>query len=200
MAALAHHFARAAPGGDPAKAVDYATRAGDRALALLAHDEAVSYYTQALELLDLPGVVPDEARRCDLLISLGEAQRRAGERAHRRTLLDAARLAQTRGDADGLARAALANNRGIFSVSDAVDAERVAVLEAALDSLGPGSGALRPQLLATLASELTFSPDYDRRCALGAEAVAAARRLGDPATLARVLALIQVPLWTPAAR
>ena len=53
LPALAHHWARArAPAADTARAVEYAIRAGDRALAQLAHDEAVTYYRQALELLD----------------------------------------------------------------------------------------------------------------------------------------------------
>ncbi|MGH8976408.1 MAG: ATP-binding protein, partial [Acidimicrobiia bacterium] len=103
LPALAHHLAQAAPRGDPAKAVAYATRAGDRALAQLAHDEAVSYYRQALELLELSDGAVDPAQRCDLLIAQGEAQRRAGDRAHRQTLLDAARLARDLGDADRLA-------------------------------------------------------------------------------------------------
>src|SRR3712207_8107409 len=62
--------------------------------AQLAHDEAVSYYRQALELLDRR----DEPRRLNLLIFLGEAERRAGDPAHRRTLLDAAGLAQQRSE------------------------------------------------------------------------------------------------------
>src|SRR5205807_4777394 len=79
LPALAHHWARAsAPAAETHKAVDYATRAGDRALAQLAHDEAAAYYRQALDLLD-PAARPDgEARRCELLIALGESQRRVG--------------------------------------------------------------------------------------------------------------------------
>ena len=56
LPALAHHWARAScAGGRHRRAVDYATRAGDRALAQLAHDEAVAYYRQALELLGTDG-------------------------------------------------------------------------------------------------------------------------------------------------
>jgi predicted ATPase/class 3 adenylate cyclase len=76
LPALAHHWARAsAPAAETGKAVDYATRAGDRALAQLAHDEAVAYYRQALELLELTEGGRDDDRRLELLISLGEAQR-----------------------------------------------------------------------------------------------------------------------------
>src|SRR5207302_1729890 len=77
---LAHHFARAR---DVDKAIEYASRAGDRALDQLAHDEAAAYYRQALELLD-PAARPDgEARRCELLIALGAAQRRPRDLARR---------------------------------------------------------------------------------------------------------------------
>lgn len=54
-------------------------RAGDRALDQLAHDEAAAYYRQALEPLDLAPRPDGEARRCELLIALGEAQRRSGD-------------------------------------------------------------------------------------------------------------------------
>jgi predicted ATPase len=103
LPALAQHWARAsAPGTEMAQAVDYATRAGDRALALLAHDEAATYYRQALDLLEGAGRDKD-ARRLDLLIALGEAQRRAGDAVFRETLLTAFGLAQERGDAERMA-------------------------------------------------------------------------------------------------
>jgi predicted ATPase len=113
LPSLAHHWARAsAPSAVTAKAVGYAARAGDRALAQLAHDEAVAYYHQALELLEAAEGAPDEAQRLEILITLGEAERRAGEVEYRETLFTAARLAQQQGNAGALARAALANTRG----------------------------------------------------------------------------------------
>ncbi|MGH8974211.1 MAG: hypothetical protein ACRD0C_13560, partial [Acidimicrobiia bacterium] len=84
--------------------------------------------------------------------------------------------------------------------SEAVDDERVAALEVALDTIDPVDSPLRALVLATLASELAFSPDYDRRQRLAAEAEAVARRLGDPAILARVLGLRLFTLWVPPAR
>ena len=95
LPALAYHWARTgASAGDTAQAVNYAARAGNRALAQLAHDEAVAYYRQALRMLDTAGgPAVNEEQRCELLVSLGEAQRRAGEAAYRETLLAAARLA-----------------------------------------------------------------------------------------------------------
>jgi class 3 adenylate cyclase/tetratricopeptide (TPR) repeat protein len=188
LPALAHHWARAsAPAADTARAVDYANRAGDRALAQLAHDEAVAYYRQALELLDAAAAPSTDPRRVELLISLGQAQLRSGDPQHRRTLLAAAAQAEVTGDIEALARAALANYRGFFSLTLGVDTDRVAVLERAVAALDPGDGPVRAWLLANLADELGFSPDHERRRQLTDEALAMARRLDDPATLAHVL-------------
>jgi tetratricopeptide (TPR) repeat protein len=199
LPSLAHHFAKA--GGtldETARAVDYAARAGDRALAQLAHDESVAYYRQALELLRVEAGPSDDVRRLELLISLGEAQRQAGDADHRQTLLDAARLAKARGDASALCRSALANTRGSYmSAIGAVDTERVEVFESALDATAPGDSAARAELLAALALELTYSGVRDRRLALSDEAVAVARRLADTATLVRVLARRYLTIMAP---
>jgi hypothetical protein len=190
---LAHHFARAR---DVDKAIDYSARAGDRSLAQLAHDEAATYYRQALELLDRAGRPEDDVRRCELLTSLGEAQRRTGDAAHRQTLLDAAQLAQQLGDATALARAALANSRGFYSEAARVDTERIAVLESALAARTEPS-ATRARLLITLAAELGWSAGAPHRQALADEALAIARDLDDSATLGAVLAA-RSPLVEPA--
>jgi tetratricopeptide (TPR) repeat protein len=188
LPALAHHWARAsAPAADTTRAVEYATRAGDRALAQLAHDEAVGYYRQALELLDAANAVVNEHQRCDLLLSLGEAQRRAGDPAHRDTLLQAARLAQRLTDHQRLIRSALANSRGLHSTAGGVDTEKVLVLEAALAASSGVDGEKRARLLATLGVELAFSDDPQRAQRLSDEALETARRLADPATVAHVL-------------
>ena len=189
LPALAHHWARAsAPAADTTRAIAYATRAGDRALTQLAPDEAVSYYSQALELLDI--AEPAEGQRLRLLVALGDAQRQAGAPAHRETLLSAARLAAEQGDAATLARAALANTRPIFSTAvGEVDDERVASLEAALDATGGHDPQTRARLLAALGIEIIFAGDRERerRMRLADEALAIARRSGDDATLADVL-------------
>jgi tetratricopeptide (TPR) repeat protein len=133
------------------------------------------------------------------MISLGEAQRRAGDPAHRQTLLDAARLAQSRGDTEALARAALANSRQAVMTSVLlVDRERVAVLEAALQALGDDPGAVRARLLATLALELTFTGEPSRCRLLSDEALAEARGLGNDITLAHVLAARSYTIAAPA--
>jgi DNA-binding SARP family transcriptional activator len=189
LPALAHHWARAAAGpDDAARAVDYAARAGARALTLLANDEAVTYYRQALGLLTVAHGLRDGPRRVELLIALGEAQRRAGDAGHRETLLEAARLARERGDTQALALAAVANSPGSKpSAFGITDHERVDTLEAAIEALGANDSPLRARLLAILALELFHTGERVRRLALSDEALAIARRLDDPATLSHVL-------------
>jgi class 3 adenylate cyclase/tetratricopeptide (TPR) repeat protein len=187
--ALAHHWAKAsAPVTDPARAVEYARMAGDRALAQLANDEASDYYASGLDLLEAAGVQPDDPRRLELLIGRGVAQRRAGDPGYRESLVNAARLARKLGDTDALARAALANTLGsIWTGVLHVDADRVENLEAALEAVGGNDLAARARLLATLGLELAWEPDARRRLALSEEALRIARALGDSATLAHVL-------------
>ena len=59
------------------KAIDYARRAGARAMTLAAYEEAVRFYQMALQALERQAP-EDEAQRCMLLLALGEAQRTAG--------------------------------------------------------------------------------------------------------------------------
>ncbi len=189
LPSLAHHYARAtAPVATAEKAVAYARRAGDQALAQLAHDEAVTYYRQALELLDTSEGPLEEGERVELMIALGEAERRAGSAGHRETLLRAARLAEARADADALARAALANTPGSKPAAfGATDHERVEALEAAVQAVGEEDAPARARLLAILALELFHDRNRPRRLALSDEALAIARRLDDPAILSHVL-------------
>jgi class 3 adenylate cyclase len=185
---LAHHWAKAsAPVRDVTKAVEYAQRAGDRALAQLAHDEAAQYYASGLDLLDAGEADADDTRRIGLLIGRGEAQRRAGDPAYRQILLDAAHLAKELGDAPALARAALANTLGYMWTAFSVDTDRIEVLESAIDAVGGDDPALQARLLATLGLELAWQPDPTRRVALSQEALKIARTGDDPATLAHVL-------------
>ena len=163
----------------------------------MAHQEAVSYYRQALELLEAGA--GDDAQRAQLLVSLGEAQHRMGDPGYRATILEGARLAERLGDADCLARAALAGYRGMWSISLGVDRERVAALQAALQAREGREDLVRARLLANLAVELMFSGDRDRRWALSDEALTLARRLGDRPTLGRVLFSRIAAIWEPGA-
>jgi DNA-binding SARP family transcriptional activator len=191
---LAHHFAQAAA-GDEDKAIGYLIRAGDQAQVKLAYDQALTHYRQALELLEGFHDGARGRRRVEVTISLGETQRQAGYRAFRQTLLDGARGAIELDGPELLARAALANNRGFFSSTGEVDDERVRCLEAALEAYDPTPSTIRARLLAQLAVELTFGGDWDVRRRYSDEAVAMARELGDPGTLAVVLMQRIAALW-----
>jgi tetratricopeptide (TPR) repeat protein len=131
----------------------------------------------------------------ELLITLGQAERRAGDPAYRETLLDAARLARRLGHVDALCRAALANYRGIWSATWRVDNERIGLLREALDASGVSDSTTRVHLLAHLSAELIWSDDFERRAALADEAVAMARRLGDGDALAQALFSRTLGTW-----
>ncbi|HTJ77126.1 MAG TPA: AAA family ATPase [Acidimicrobiales bacterium] len=104
-ALLAWHFRAAAPVGASAAVVRHSTRAGDRAMELLAWEQAEVHYGHALAA----AATAPPATRADLLLSLGEAQRLAGETARaRQAFLEAAGVARRARDGARLARAALA--------------------------------------------------------------------------------------------
>ena len=83
LAEIAHHYLEAAPAHDPQRAIEYARRAGDRAMATFAYDEAVGMYRGALGVTGLT-----ESQRGELL----QAARRGPDarRRHRRRAPDAA--------------------------------------------------------------------------------------------------------------
>jgi class 3 adenylate cyclase len=195
LAELAYHWAEAVVSADSAKAINYAQRAAERSLQQLAPDEAARWYSQALELF-AQAAGGDPAVRCDLLIGLGEAQRKVGSPDHRQTLLDAASLAADLGDADRLGQAVLANSRGYTSKIGGVDPERVRALEAAAEAL-KADDPRRARVLALLASELHYAGDPARCRTLAVEAIEIGRSAGDPTALAftlhNAIYAIQVP-------
>jgi len=98
-AELAEHFAQSTDREDLAKAVRYGELAAARATSVYAHGEAVRHLEQALavqEVLD----PDDEAKRCDLLLVLGDALVSSGEsvRAREAVAPEALRLAEALGD------------------------------------------------------------------------------------------------------
>jgi class 3 adenylate cyclase/tetratricopeptide (TPR) repeat protein len=181
-AALAYHFRRA--GNLDARASDYAAAAGDVALDQLAFDQAVTFFTQALEAAEDVGL--DENRRCELAVRLGTAQRLAGNPTYRATLLEASRLAQDLGHSELLADAAVANDRGVYSVTGGLDQEKIFFLEAAIAALGPEDSPKRARLMASLAGELVWHDPQLRRFELADQALAMARRLQDERCLIEV--------------
>jgi tetratricopeptide (TPR) repeat protein len=183
---LARHFLLAPKPTYATKAITYARRAGDAAARALAPDDAVRFFSQALELASQTAGT-DPGLRLDLLIALGTAQRQAGVAAFRETLLEAARGARAIGDTERLVAAVVANNRFFFTSLGEVDADKVELLESALDALPETDTPQRAMLLAILCTEFEYGTSRERCLALAEEAKAMARRLGDEATLLEVL-------------
>jgi hypothetical protein len=182
--ALAQHFAEAAALDVGDKAVIYLLRAGDQALDSLAFDEAAEFHRRALDTiddlaLDLPEQGADAA--CGLAVALrwtGQDFEPALERA--------CELASAIGDGHRMARVLLDTSRGfgarVFEVVDAA----VARWERCLELLPAGDSDERALVTAALGMEHMFG-DLARLVALSDEAVAMARRLGNPDVLCRVL-------------
>ncbi len=182
---LAYHFSEAAPGGDVDKAVDYARRAGERALALLAYEEAAGHYERGLQALELK-TPPDEEQRCELLLALGDALNMMGEVPKaRESFQQAATIARKLRDSERLGRAAL-GYADYFEVGTSQEPS-VRILEEALAAVGEGDSALRARLLGILARELYFSEWHERARSLSHQAIEMARRVGDPVALALAL-------------
>jgi DNA-binding SARP family transcriptional activator len=187
LAELAHHFFESAAGGDVSKAVDYARRAGARAVALLAYEEAVRLYRMALAGLDSKEA-SDEPLRCELLFSLGEAQARSGEMASaQETFARTAAVARELGRPELTARAAIGYGGRFVWLRSGRDRRLVPLLQDALAALPEEDSVLRVKLLARLAGALRDQPSARPVASISREAIEMARRLHDPATLAYAL-------------
>ena len=194
LAELAHHFSRSAPLGDAARAVEYAARAGDHAAALLAYEDAARHYAHALHRLAMLQDAGGD-RRCSLLLRLGDVQWRAGDTEQaRRSFEQATAVAGRLGVAETLAHAALGYVTAggpvrlglgglILTGRFGEETTGIRLLEQALAALPEGDSPLRAQVLARLATELYPTDQADRQAALSEQAVAMARRLGDPEAL-----------------
>ncbi|MEX1255963.1 MAG: protein kinase [Dehalococcoidia bacterium] len=183
LSELAHHFYQAAPGGDVDKAIDYATRAGDRAVEQLAYEEASAHYELALQALDLTDTA-GERQRYELLMPLGGAYYRSDlpEKAVP-TLEQAVQLAIRLGDAHLQGTAALAYHLAVQRGPLAFTAVAVPVLELTLEACGSEPTGLRARLLAAL-SEALETPGHieaqrERRLAIAHEAKDVAELAGD---------------------
>jgi DNA-binding CsgD family transcriptional regulator/tetratricopeptide (TPR) repeat protein len=182
LAALAHHFAAAAPVDGPRRAVAYALRAGAAALDALAFDEADARFSAALDL----GV--DDARtRGQTQLALGAARFRAGRSDDAMAAFrGAAQIARALDDPELLAQAAIGFEEACWRPG-IVDAGAVELLEEASRAIGDGDSELRVMLLAGLGRAHSFVGDHAASDAVRERATAMARRLDDRRGLATVL-------------
>ena len=152
------------------------------------HDADVTLEAAAAQVRDALEVLgpAQHSARAALLNDLGELLRREGDTVGaRQAFMDAARHARSVGDGELLGQAALGYGLGAGGLHRALrcDLQHIALLEESLSALGAVESPLRVRLLARLAEELYFTPEVSARAALGAEAIAMARRLGDRAVL-----------------
>ena len=199
---LAHHFSMAAALADAEKAFDYCRAAGERALRLLAFEEAAVHYARGLEVAEQFGP-SDPATRCDVLIALSEAQNRAGDTAQAdATVARAAALARSMGDAERLAAAALRAGPPSYLGIVRVNEEQMQLLEEARAALPVAEHThLRTMVTARLGLVIVYGTDLPvpgtlaRSLALSNEAVAMARSLGDRVALGFALNARMHALW-----
>jgi predicted ATPase len=195
----AHLHAVAVTNPDPAlrsAAVRHSRAAATDAAARMAFADATAHLERALSLLDT-----DSATRVNVLLELGEARRRAGQLAlARTTYLDAAALAQARGDHADLARAALGLHAvGAKTGPSAEREQTIALLQQAAGNADP-TADLAALVNAALARDLYHSLEASRipqARQLASDAVTLARQSGDLWTLARCLIASHDVCWRP---
>lgn len=184
---LAHHYFEASALGEVEKAIAYARRAGDKAMQQLAFEEAANQYDHALQALELSDA-GNEEERCNLLLALGQAQISSAEiPAALKTFRAAFKHAREGGLADQMGHAALGVGDVLTDVGS-VSQELVDTLEEALDAGAGRESALRVRMLARLGEAYRFDDaTKHKEDELTREALAMARRVGDPQATAQAL-------------
>ena len=198
---LARHYCAGAPAGTAERAVEVSVEAGDNDMARLAYEDARAHYERALDAMEA-GALVDEHRRASTLVSLARACRSSGaSAASREHALEAARVARRIDDAELLSDAGLALAMPGAAVGmdfGWLDRERVEILEAALERLGPAATYKRVRTVFHLVLALHLDPSrYDERVALAREAMAQADELDDDGLRAGTLAALRSTLWRP---
>lgn len=181
-ATVASHLAKAGPRSD---AVPAMLMAGDEALAATAWSSASAWFEEVLQRRSDPG-----PERIDALIGMGAAMRGLGRRTPARSALEealrtAGRFGTCRQTALATLRLVGGGARGV--ADDMADADRAALLRAAIDPLGPDDDDLRIPLQVELALALLLTDRAEERTALAEDALARARSLQRPDLLARAL-------------
>ena len=170
---LAYHFTEGALAGERTRP---SSTAAERASGPTtssrskARSRTTSGRLSALELVD----VPDPIVRCDLQLALAIALFNAGDERRRVAVFAAAASARALGDGERLAAAALVLTMGGGTSDAQFDGDLVALLEDSLTAVGDAPTGLRAQLLSSLATELQWSPQVERRMQLARESLTVA--------------------------
>jgi tetratricopeptide (TPR) repeat protein len=176
---LAYHFYQA--GGDTEKTIEYAVIAGKRATAQTAFEEAVEQYQRALQALEQETPI-DSFRQCDVLLLLARAYGNAGDPDHaKETFLKVADISRGLPAPEQFARA-MVGIVEFWYVFGSVDSKLHNLMEESLALLPEEDSALRASLLGRMAY-LVESAEGKRGTPLSEQAIAMARRVGDPEAL-----------------
>jgi DNA-binding SARP family transcriptional activator len=178
---LAYHYLAAVPAGSGAAALDSVARAAGQAGTRAAHAEAIKYWRQTLELLDVTGS-DDGQRRYDAMVGLARAERLLPDpEASRDHYRAAGMLAESAGD---FARAALTAVEGSNALEwnwtgYAPDHELIALLRRLIERVGSSDPRIRSLLLSALVVEARLD-SAKTASSLAAEALGIARTIDDP--------------------
>ena len=211
----AAHLLRAGPDALP-DAIDAVQVSAQRALDALAPESAVGLLRSALTaLVTAESSAPESsatktgeadnagqslaASRFDVLVLLGDATWRSGQRAEAAEAFGAARsIALELGDARRIGRATLGGGVQYDFHGERTGEITQQLLDAldALDGLGNSADALRARLLAMLAMKM-MAIDADRARAIALEALITADVADDPVSLGHAMIADQITLLGP---
>ncbi len=194
IAELAHHHHQAIAVGDPRRAFECALQAAEEAGRVFAYEQSATHFEQAAAALEHFESV-DPGQRLSTSLSLGEAYRRAGDRARRRAVCEQAmQSARSLGWRREFAQAAI----GFCDLSEwsPDDALAKASVDEALAGLEADDVALRARL-ATRSAYLDIKRSAQAVEPIAREALALARRSGDPEALQEVLYVLHYVLAGP---
>jgi tetratricopeptide (TPR) repeat protein len=182
---LAHHYEHAQMFS---QAASYYLLAAERAASVHAYNEVLALADRGLDSLNRLG---DVSSQSDLLLDLnlmrGEAQHHIGQFGESmETYRQTAELAAKLENPDALARAALGYDEPRWRCN-LLETTAVELLNQALELLDDGDSALRVCLIAHLARASLGSASPDDLMVMLDDAIAMARRVGDPRALVESL-------------
>lgn len=196
---VARHWHAAGPGHE-ALAWRADRAAARETLRLYAFEDAIEFLTAGLvALAEDPGAT--DLDEYDLLVDLAAADKATGDWINLRPVVHrAVAVADRLGDVDRLARVAMMTSTdALWQAAHHGEVDEVVggALRRCLDALPDSDSDLRCRLMLALAGELYYGVSPGERDALAEEAVAMARRLGDPALVLHACLNAFVSMWRP---
>lgn len=198
-AEIARHWLAAGP-RHVARAWPAAQAAARSATEVYAYVESLEMLEHALRTQD-EDPASDERARFEILADLGDVLRRAGRWVELAGVAhEAIEVADELGDVELLVRAGEMTSTGSLwsPAGGVVDELVVSALRRALDSLPSGDDPRRCRVMLALAGEIYYGATTREREALAEEAVAMARRIGDPGLVLDALLKGTIAIWHPA--